>query len=282
MSVPSAESGAVPPAVRLLTTHAGTTYAAVAGPGLWASTDLGASWSRVPGLPDEVYAVRFASKGKHDGRRHGRRRVDQRRRRPDLGRLQRRPRKGPAGPRPGDQAGRPEGPAGRLRPVGAGEGPVADRAGLRFALYESKDAGKTWKHVTRGFPEVLESDSIADIRVPARRSRPRGHRAGLGRDVEHLHRRPLVGAPGPPDPRCPRPLRHALIAGDRDPSLLVSAPAPEGRSHEPSRRPRRPRARRAAPRLARAADLRPGRERPARPGGVRRGGATWRTRSARS
>ena len=41
---------------------------------------------------------------------------------------------------------------------------MADRAGVRFALYESKDAGKSWKHVTRGFPEALESDSIADIR----------------------------------------------------------------------------------------------------------------------
>ncbi len=44
-------------------------------------------------------------------------------------------------------------------------GTVATRKGLtQFALYESKDGGQTWKHVPRGFPELLEYDQIADIR----------------------------------------------------------------------------------------------------------------------
>ena len=165
LSVPSAAAGAVPTAVRLVTSHAGTAYAAVAGAGLWASTDLGASWSRVAGLPDEVYAVRFASgdktiaAGTGDGvwisgdggqtwtdSSAGLEKVRQ------IRALE---------IKPGD----PKSLLAGCAPIGAGEGPVADRAGLRFALYESKDAGKTWKHVTRGFPEALESDSISDIRV---------------------------------------------------------------------------------------------------------------------
>ncbi len=163
MSVPAADLGAVPAAVRLLTTHAGTTYAAVAAAGLWASTDLGASWTRVPGLPDEVYAIRFASGGKTIAAGTG-----------DGVWIS-----GDGGQTWADSSAglekvrqvraleiKPSDPKSLLAgcaPVGAGEGPVADRAGLRFALYESKDAGKSWKHVTRGFPEALESDSIADI-----------------------------------------------------------------------------------------------------------------------
>jgi photosystem II stability/assembly factor-like uncharacterized protein len=36
--------------------------------------------------------------------------------------------------------------------------------GTRFRLYETSDGGKTWKHVQRGFPAVLEYDTITDIR----------------------------------------------------------------------------------------------------------------------
>lgn len=165
MSVPSTGSDLVPTAVRLVTGHAGTAYAAVAGAGLWASTDLGASWSRVPGLPDEVHAVRFASGGKTiaagtgdgvwisgDG---GQTWADS-----SVG-LEKVRQVRALEIKPGD----PKSLLAGCAPMGAGEGPVADRAGLRFALYESKDAGTTWKHVTRGFPEALESDSIVDIRV---------------------------------------------------------------------------------------------------------------------
>ena len=164
MSVPSTESDAIA-VVRLVTSHAGTAYVAVAGAGLWASTDLGASWLRVPGLPDEVHSLRFASGGKTiaagtgdgvwisgDG---GQTWADS-----SVG-LEKVRQVRALEIKPGD----PKSMLAGCAPIGAGEGPVADRAGLRFALYESKDAGKTWKHVTRGFPEALESDSIVDIRT---------------------------------------------------------------------------------------------------------------------
>jgi hypothetical protein len=49
-------------------------------------------------------------------------------------------------------------------PSGHVEGTAAPKHGLGFALYESKDAGKTWAHVKRGFPVRLEYDPIDDIR----------------------------------------------------------------------------------------------------------------------
>lgn len=163
MAFPAIDSGHVPPAARLVTTDdAGAIYTAVSGAGLWRSEDLGASWTRLEGLPDEVYAVRFAAGtiavGTSDGVRIS----------------------GDGGKTWADRSaglekvrqvraleiksGDPKVLLAGAAPAGAGEGPVADRGGLRFALYESKDAGQTWKHVTRGFPEMLESDSIADIR----------------------------------------------------------------------------------------------------------------------
>lgn len=162
LAIPSAGAGVVPPAVRLVTSHAGVLYAAVAGAGLWSSADLGGSWSRLPGLPDEVYAVRFAGEtmavGTSDGLwisgDGGRTWAD------SSAGLEKTRQVRALEIKPGDPKVLLAGAA----PIGAGEGPVADRRGLRFALYESKDAGKTWKHVTRGFPEALESDSIADIR----------------------------------------------------------------------------------------------------------------------
>lgn len=164
MAVPSADAGHVPPSVRLVTTNGPTTYAAVAGAGLWASGDLGASWSRLPGLPDEVYSVRFAPKanaiavGTNDGAKlstdGGQTWADA------SGGLEKVRQVRALEIKPTD----PKVMFAGCAPVGAGEGPVADRAGLQFALYETKDGGKTWKHSARGFPEVLESDSIADIR----------------------------------------------------------------------------------------------------------------------
>jgi photosystem II stability/assembly factor-like uncharacterized protein len=162
MEGPAADAGHVPPSVRLLTCEGGSIYAAIAGAGLWRSDDLGGSWTRLGGLPDDVYAVRFAGKtiavGTSDGvwvsADGGQTWADQ-----SVG-LEKVRQVRALEIKPGDPKVMLAGAA----PLGAGEGPVADRGGLRFALYESKDAGKTWKHVTRGFPEMLESDSIADIR----------------------------------------------------------------------------------------------------------------------
>lgn len=162
MALPSAESGAIAPSIRLLTSGPGGLFAAVAGAGLWTSPDLGASWARLPGLPDEVHAVRFAATlilaGTADGLWTS---GDGGQTWADSGAgLEKARQVRAVEVKPGDPKTLLVGAA----PKGAGEGPVADRRGLQFALYESKDAGKTWKHVTRGFPEVLESDSIVDIR----------------------------------------------------------------------------------------------------------------------
>ncbi|MDB5353118.1 MAG: hypothetical protein JWN86_4365 [Planctomycetota bacterium] len=162
MANPAAESAALPAEVRLIAHDAGTLYAAVTGAGLWKSDDLGGSWSRLPGLPDDVYAVRFAGKmvvagtsgGVWISGDGGHTWADS-----SVG-LENARQVRALDIKPTDPKVLLAGAA----PVGAGEGPIADRGGLRFALYESKDAGKTWKHVTRGFPELLESDSIADIR----------------------------------------------------------------------------------------------------------------------
>jgi photosystem II stability/assembly factor-like uncharacterized protein len=162
LAVPSAQAGHVPPSVRLLTGHEGLAYAAIAGAGLWKSADLGASWGRVEGLPDEVYAVRFApgtmAVGTSDGVKisadGGQTWAD------SSGGLEKVRQVRALEIKPTD----PKVMLAGCAPAGAGEGPVPDRPGMGFALYESKDAGKTWKHLVRGFPEVLESDSIADIR----------------------------------------------------------------------------------------------------------------------
>ena len=49
-------------------------------------------------------------------------------------------------------------------PARPADGSAVSRPGVRFSLYETVDGGKSWKHVRRGFPEVLEFDTIADIR----------------------------------------------------------------------------------------------------------------------
>jgi photosystem II stability/assembly factor-like uncharacterized protein len=165
MALPAVESGPIAPAIRALVPGEGAWFAAVAGAGLWRSSDGGASWARCEGLPAEVYAIRTAAKpagtvavatadgcrvsgdggqtwqdrsGGLDGTRH-------------LRALE---------IKPGNANYLLAGAA----PTGPGEAKVAPRGGLRFALYESKDGGKGWSHVVRGFPDVLEYDTIADIR----------------------------------------------------------------------------------------------------------------------
>ena len=147
---------------RFINSNHGTTYVAVPGSGLWAKSDLEKTWTKLPGLPDEVYTIRFApttiAVGTNDGVKlsgdGGQTWTDA------SGGLEKVRQVRSLDIKPGD----PKVMLAGCAPFGAGEGPVADRAGLQFALYETKDGGKTWKHVTRGFPEVLESDSIADIR----------------------------------------------------------------------------------------------------------------------
>ena len=151
------------PYIRSLEASSGVWFAAVAGAGLWRSTDLGTTWQRCEGLPAEVYAIRTAPKPagtvavatsdgcwiSSDG---GQAWEDK------SGGLKARHLRA-VEIKPGNANYLLAGAA----PVGPGEGPVAPRGGLQFALYESKDGGKTWSHVQRGFPEVLEYDTITDI-----------------------------------------------------------------------------------------------------------------------
>ena len=169
MTLPQAASAGSPTAIRCLAAHAGVLYAAVGGEGCgsaptWVTPGRGFRLRArsLRSLTDATMAV-----GTGDG-------VDQRRQGSDLDRFQRGSRKRSPGASPGDQAGDPKVMLAGAAPAGAGDGPVADRRGLRFALYESKDAGKTWKHVTRGFPEVLDpTPSPTSAICPMTRTTPR-------------------------------------------------------------------------------------------------------------
>jgi hypothetical protein len=163
--VPAA-GGGVSPAIRLLAIGQGESsawFAAVTGAGLWRSADVGASWSACSGLPNDVYAVRTGPKGMivagtsdgcwvsvDDGQSWTDKSVGLEKVR-QIRALDVKP-------------GNPNIMLAGAAPAGSGEGPVAARAGTRFALYETKDGAKTWTHVTRGFPEAFESDQITDIR----------------------------------------------------------------------------------------------------------------------
>ena len=143
----------------------GWLYAAVSGAGLWRSGDVGKSWVQCKGLPSEVYAVRPVAgraghlwAATHDGcwlstdagqtwedRSAGLENVRHvARHRGQAGCARRAPRRG-----------RAEGPI---------ESAAAPRGGLNFALYESTNSGKTWTQVKRNFPEVIEYDTITDVR----------------------------------------------------------------------------------------------------------------------
>jgi hypothetical protein len=131
-------------------------FATVAGAGLWRSADAGASWTRCEGLPAEVYAVRaegdllaagtalgvwLSQDGGSSWTPHG-------------SGLEQASRVKAVAIKPGD-------------PKRLLAGAAADASGNgvpSFALFESKDGGNSWVHVTRGFPVDLEGDAIIDIR----------------------------------------------------------------------------------------------------------------------
>jgi photosystem II stability/assembly factor-like uncharacterized protein len=159
---PAAAPEGVEPRIRRIEAGPNAWFAAVVGAGLWRSTDAGSTWQECPGLPTEVYAIRISQglvalatsdgcwmssndgetwedhSGGLDACRHVRA-------------IEIRP-------------GNPNVLLAGAAPDAPGQGPAAPRGGLGFALFESKDGGKTWTRVTRGFPEALEFDTIADIR----------------------------------------------------------------------------------------------------------------------
>lgn len=165
VSSPTATTTGPAPKVRSLATGGPSWFAAVAGEGLWRSHDEGASWARCEGLPAEVFAVRAARKpagvvlaGTSDGAWISR----------DGGHAWERLGTGLEGvPHVAAIETSPEDPkylVAGVAPAEPGAGASAPRDGLEFALYESRDAGKTWTRVRRGLPEDLMNDTIVDIR----------------------------------------------------------------------------------------------------------------------
>ncbi len=161
VDAPTVAADPVAPAVRTLAAAPGALLAAVEGAGLWRVADACPKWARCAGLPDgaEVYAIRPGASAKaptlaatgagvwasDDG---GANWVDR------SGNL--------AARHVRAVAARPDDPDYWL--AGAATAAEPARPGLQFGLYESRDAGKTWAQVKRGFPDDLEFDQIADIR----------------------------------------------------------------------------------------------------------------------
>ncbi len=140
-------------------------FAAVRGAGLWRSANEGTSWQQCPGLPDDVLAIRTIPARPGTviaatalGCRYS---VDNGQTWEDRS----------AGLENARYIAaievKPDNPdillAGAA-PRAPDAGGAAQTDGLRFALYESTNAGKTWTQVKRGFPEDIQHDVITDIR----------------------------------------------------------------------------------------------------------------------
>jgi hypothetical protein len=170
LGVPSVpDRPGIVPRIRTLAIAPGETetwFAAVSGAGLWRSADGGLSWIVCEGLPDEVYAILVVPKkpgmvalATSDGCRislDGGQTWEDRSGGLDGARHVRALEVHPDDPNALLAGAAPGGPT---------EGTPAKRGVTQDSLYESSDGGKTWKQVRRGFPDVLESDTISDIRV---------------------------------------------------------------------------------------------------------------------
>jgi photosystem II stability/assembly factor-like uncharacterized protein len=162
----SAVAGPSPEIRRLAVGPASSSwFAAVAGAGLWRSDDSGGSWMACPGLPKDVYAIRTipgraggvvvaTSDGCWVSEDNGQTWVDKSAGLENARHLR------AVEVRPDDPKHLLAGAAPRAQ----AESGVAPPTGLGFALYESKDAGKSWTQVRRGFPAGLDYDTIDDIR----------------------------------------------------------------------------------------------------------------------
>lgn len=164
---PLPSNASVPPEVRVLARAAGgdspAWLAAISGNGLWRRADQTESWAECAGLPREVDSVRAIPgeaaglvAGTSDGCRVSH----------------------DGGISWTDQSQgleshrhirvvevRPDNPKHWLAAAAPGEVVrAAPEDGLGFALFESKDAGKSWARVAKGFPVKLQYDTIDDIR----------------------------------------------------------------------------------------------------------------------
>lgn len=163
LAVPNASAGPSASAIRSLaavSSEPTVWFASVPGAGLWRSRDCGSSWSACDGLPREVYTIRSAGGvivlGTGDGVRISH----------DVGETWSDASDGLKQAREvraiDIKPGNPKILLAGAATVAGGDAPGG--IGRGCALYESKDGGKTWNHVKRGFPELLEWDQIADIR----------------------------------------------------------------------------------------------------------------------
>jgi photosystem II stability/assembly factor-like uncharacterized protein len=140
-------------------------FIAIQGAGLWRSLDEGATWQQCPGLPADVLAIRtVAAKpgtvvvATADGCRvssdNGQTWEDR------SGGLENARYIASIEVKPDNPEILLAGAAPRA-PDAAGAAPAE---GLRFALYESNNGGKSWAQVKRGFPEDIRHDVVTDIR----------------------------------------------------------------------------------------------------------------------
>lgn len=155
----------VAPEVRALAEVGGSWFAAVGGAGLWRTTDLGKAWVQCEGLPAEVYGVRGVPgragqvwSATHEGCRLS----------VDGGITWEDRSAGLEGARHVRaievKPGAPDVLLAGAAPQAPFEIKAASRQGLNFGLYESVNGGKSWTQVLRSFPDVLEYDTITDIR----------------------------------------------------------------------------------------------------------------------
>lgn len=132
-----------------------TWFAAISGAGLWKSLDSGRNWVQCTGLPADLHAVRpVVERPGHvwastvDGAwlsTDGGQTWEDRSSGLEIGR------------NVTAVATKPGAPDSML--AGA-----SNAEGTRTALFESSNGGKAWTQVKRNFPDVLEADTVADIR----------------------------------------------------------------------------------------------------------------------
>lgn len=143
-------------------------FASVAGMGLWRSSDACSTWARCAGMPADILSLRVR------GGEPGKELVVAGTSRGVWSSLDSGETWSSRSEGLGDSVYvaaveiNPDDP--KILLAGAAPPRLSESAGkgkpaiMGFSLFESKDQGKSWSQVRRGFPELLEYDAIADIR----------------------------------------------------------------------------------------------------------------------